>query len=396
METAHDGIKLRNPHRLGWTSFTAALFWWVLLLVPAGCSAPTRPYSRISDPIVIGESDNVYESNPGLDSMPAALRSYPWEFWSLGRDLSGNELPASIVSGDDLFAAGNRQAALNVYLGASKLQLLPNQRKALTIRVASTQLALDRTGDALTTLTRFFTDSGQSPDQVDPYFSTIFGFAFFRKGDIDQSLAWFLKVMKNLQAPPSMASLSEVGVRWILRSLPEERLHAVESTWAGDEHLGAYLGQERSRRARGGQIETPDRTSQVSVDQFHDAPPAPLRETVKEAVNIGILLPLTGPYAGLGESIKGGIDLAFEAQGGQIGFKLIYKDTGSDPVAARESFNDIVQNDAAQIVLGPLLSDAALAVAEEAQRVGTVPVITFSKGSTLRIGGGVFRLGATV
>jgi branched-chain amino acid transport system substrate-binding protein len=115
------------------------------------------------------------------------------------------------------------------------------------------------------------------------------------------------------------------------------------------------------------------------------APPVVKDGTLK----LGLLLPLTGAHAALGQALLNAAQLAvFEDKTAQI--ELLPRDTGADAAKAAAAFNAVVDQ-GASLVAGPLFAAQAAAVRPQAQR-RTVPVLAFSNDQTVA-GNGVYVLG---
>ena len=110
------------------------------------------------------------------------------------------------------------------------------------------------------------------------------------------------------------------------------------------------------------------------------------RSDVKPKV-VGVVVPLTGKYKGLGEAVMRGVNLAFK--GSDI--EVVVKDSQGEVNLAGKMVEDLVFDDGAIAIIGPLLSDdsrRAALVAEELQ----IPIVTLTRleGIT-QIGPYVFR-----
>ncbi len=127
-------------------------------------------------------------------------------------------------------------------------------------------------------------------------------------------------------------------------------------------------------------------------------PPLPRPEPVAEAPTgprlpegetrnrVAVLVPLTGPNAGVGTSISNAASLALaDSQSQRV--RLTVYDTGKGAAAAARQA--IAEGNA--LILGPLLAEEARAVAPIA-RSASVPVIAFSNDVGVA-GGGVYVLG---
>lgn len=105
--------------------------------------------------------------------------------------------------------------------------------------------------------------------------------------------------------------------------------------------------------------------------------------TEVEPKTIGILLPLSGKFAKFGRLCLNSITLAlgaFEDMPARAGkeFRLAIRDSGESPETAQERFEELVKNERAISVIGPLLSKQFPAVARRAQEYG-VPLISLSQ-----------------
>lgn len=90
-------------------------------------------------------------------------------------------------------------------------------------------------------------------------------------------------------------------------------------------------------------------------------------------INIGVILPLTGNGAELGEGAKLGIDLAikeinrFDFYSGK-NIIAIYEDSEGDPTKAVSAATKLIKSDNVKILIGPLFSSTTLAVAPIAEK----------------------------
>ncbi|MBN8549490.1 MAG: penicillin-binding protein activator [Deltaproteobacteria bacterium] len=325
---------------------------------------------------------------------PEVVRFMPWEIWPLGTDLAGQPFKSPLISeGDKELRAGRREQALEKYLQAQSGPLSGAEAEALVMRIASTELALDQPNKSLTTLSNYFRTSGKVVDDVDARFSLIFAYAYQRRGDLGQSMAWFARVAKVGLNQPGMRDAAERGVGTLVRSLPDDRLNEVSEQWSTETFIRVLVGEERSRRVAGGSIE--DTQAGIWASNL----PAGITDISGNATPIGVLLPLSGPFANLGKSVKNGIDLAAAGRTTSSGstpeLALLYRDAGAGADQAVGFARELVGTAGAKIILGPLLSEHALAVGDFA-RQSRVPLLALAKNSNFATGENVFRLGATV
>jgi branched-chain amino acid transport system substrate-binding protein len=118
-------------------------------------------------------------------------------------------------------------------------------------------------------------------------------------------------------------------------------------------------------------------------------PPTVLQPTLPvdvERNRVALLVPLTGPNAGVGTSIANAANMAVLDTGGSNIRVTIYDTAGGAAGAAQRALDE-----GAKLILGPLLAEDARAVQPIALRA-RVPVISFSNDTTVA-GGGTFVMG---
>ncbi|MGE3261278.1 MAG: penicillin-binding protein activator [Bacteriovoracia bacterium] len=99
---------------------------------------------------------------------------------------------------------------------------------------------------------------------------------------------------------------------------------------------------------------------------------------------IGVLLPLSGKFGKFGRLCLNAILMAhgvFEEMAEKVdanGLRLVIRDSGETPESATEKFEELVKDEGAIAVIGPLLSKQFPALARKAQEFG-VPLISLSQ-----------------
>lgn len=99
---------------------------------------------------------------------------------------------------------------------------------------------------------------------------------------------------------------------------------------------------------------------------------------------IGVLLPLSGKFAKFGRLCLNAILMAYGAYeempevAGAKGYRLAIRDSGESPETAQEKFDELVKDEKAIAVIGPLLSKQFPVVARKAQEFG-VPLFSLSQ-----------------
>jgi branched-chain amino acid transport system substrate-binding protein len=110
-----------------------------------------------------------------------------------------------------------------------------------------------------------------------------------------------------------------------------------------------------------------------------------------ESKTIGVVLPLTGKNAAIGQKALRGVQMGLGLNSAASGFRLAVMDSEGNPDNARRGVERLVKEDNAIAIVGSLLSKTAPAVAAKADELG-VPTIGLSQKSGLtEIGPSVFR-----
>ncbi len=321
---------------------------------------------------------------------------FPWEAWILTKDLSGKPIGnPGILAGDEYLRMGQRAQALDEFNRVNRALLSQEEEEALVFRMASTELALDKPQQALSTLTAFFARYHASVEQIDARFSIVYAYAYGRSGDRNQAFAWFSRVNRLAAGQGGFYEASSQGVRLLVRQIPDVNFTEVVNTWRNDSFVHTILGQEMRRRATTG-----DQVLASSVQPFWIDPDVKIGSAVTEASQtapkvIAVLLPLTGQFAALGKASKNGMELGFEGQASNSEFLVDYRDERGDMVQAASIFQQFLNRGDAFTFLGPLVSQPASAIADIA-RSKKISGVVLTKNDSFVPGEGVLRLGPTV
>src|SRR5690606_13847694 len=105
------------------------------------------------------------------------------------------------------------------------------------------------------------------------------------------------------------------------------------------------------------------------------APPSESGSDVGESgtVKVGFLSPLTGTAAAAGTEMKEGWELYWEQHGDTVaGTKVetVFEDDAGNPDTALTKAKRLVEDEQAQVIVGPLLANTALAVSGYVTREG--------------------------
>jgi len=103
-------------------------------------------------------------------------------------------------------------------------------------------------------------------------------------------------------------------------------------------------------------------------------PPSPLGEETGPRPRIAVLLPLSGQYASYGQRSLNGIKLALGEQAGS----LVVRDDKGEPQVGRAAVDELASDPTIGVVIGPLRSKVAEAVAPRAEHAG-LPMVVLSQ-----------------
>lgn len=103
----------------------------------------------------------------------------------------------------------------------------------------------------------------------------------------------------------------------------------------------------------------------------------------QDEIRIGVLTPLSGTYAGIGQQVRWGLDLAAEeinASGGILGrqVELIYEDSEANPATAVPRAERLFDVENVDFLTGTVSSGVTLAVGQVAERAGRLMATTVS------------------
>ena len=189
------------------------------------------------------------------------------------------------------------------------------------------------------------------------------------------------------------------------RQLMQNHLSDVDLAEAAFMWQGTEIGQDAqlqlARRALARQ--NPDRARNHLEQLFAIGTPFPYWQEAEDLLqrtqaggwlnrnDVGVLLPLSGPYASYGELVKQGLDLALkEHNKTRFPMRFIYRDTASDTPVNR-LVSGLANEDRVIAVIGPLLSANAMEAAREAQRQ-MVPLLALAQTEGLpQVGNFIFR-----
>jgi branched-chain amino acid transport system substrate-binding protein len=121
-----------------------------------------------------------------------------------------------------------------------------------------------------------------------------------------------------------------------------------------------------------------------------------------QAIRIGVVTPLSGTYAGIGQQVKWGLDLAarqINAAGGVAGrpLELVYEDEEANPAVAVQKAEKLLQVNKVDFLTGTVNSGSTLAVGQLAERNNRLIATTVSFADSItgdKCSPNVFRVNA--
>ncbi|MGQ7248700.1 ABC transporter substrate-binding protein [Halomonas sp. V046] len=96
------------------------------------------------------------------------------------------------------------------------------------------------------------------------------------------------------------------------------------------------------------------------------------------SVKLGLMLPYSGTYAALGESITNGLKLAIDQEGGSLGshqVEYVELDSEADPSKAPQNMSRLVKGEGVDVVIGPVHSGVAMGMLRVAKQTGAITII---------------------
>ena len=121
-----------------------------------------------------------------------------------------------------------------------------------------------------------------------------------------------------------------------------------------------------------------------------------------DPIKIGVVTPLSGTYAGIGQQVRWGLDLAAKevnAAGGILGrpIELLYEDEEANPAVAVQKAEKLFEVAKVDFLTGTVSSGSTLTVGQLAERAGKLIATTVSFADSItgdRCSPNVFRVNA--
>ena len=356
-----------------------------------GCSSTNEGSSKVT------EAASIEPSKSEHSDTPAAIP--PWQLWS--EDPIGHP---GLSAAAALERNGQLETALKSYRDVELRETPGREREEAFARRIGVTLKLGRSQEALQQITAHLQEEKLTASEISPLLALLAAFSYQHQDDLDQSFAWFGVAYKRAQGRGAVARRSVMEIQRTLQTLSTERFAKAQEVWQSDTFIGPKLGEERARRAAGGQS-VPSKLARWFDPQTYGAvrSAAELREADLSVGNpttsgaksgaLGVILPLTGKFAQPAGRVKQGIELARSEFG--AGIEIVYGDSSGEPRAAQVEYERLVSQ-GISLVLGDLLVKTTEEIAQSSKQLG-VPVITFTKRpGVTTLSPRLFRLGSTV
>ena len=380
------------------------VFFLAFALLVSACSVSTQPSEDAAKGV--RETDEIVA--PRREEPRKNVKVPPWQVWA------DDSLGDSLLARADGFARVCAfEDALLAYREAEQQSGSAAVREEAFVRRIGTMLKLGRSRAVLQEVSRVLSVRGQSIADVKPRMGVTVAYAYRHEGDVDQALAWFGDVYRKSLNMEGFSLAARREISRMVREMPEAEFENFQQRWAMDSVIAPLFARERLRRARGGKPEKIPMPDWFSASTYMEQPaervvleppvqptPAivgtvPLAAASNGAMALGVLLPMSGTYAQHAERVKRGIELALEDPLSRGEVKLVLADTEGNPETALAAYEQLVVQDGANVILGPLLVNTSERIVEKSRQLG-VPFVTFTKKKGIpAMDRTVFRLGAT-
>jgi tetratricopeptide (TPR) repeat protein len=222
-------------------------------------------------------------------------------------------------------------------------------------------------------------------------------------GDSFEALRWYSKAMEEAEEEARKEKIWQAITEIMDRRLSPAQLQEVRFMYQGTPLAGYATFRLAQISYDEGDVERSKKLLYEVMEEFQDQPYYPQveaffermkEEFVPETNVIGCILPLSGENRVYGIRSLLGIELAihaFEPHYEGIPIKLVIRDSKSSPGEAETAVEELVDEERAMAIIGPLLSVTSEAAAKRAQEL-EVPIITLTQREDVaEIGDFVFQ-----
>ncbi|MFP5214030.1 MAG: penicillin-binding protein activator [Acidobacteriota bacterium] len=380
--------------------------WCIVLLFFMSACAGTAPQQGTGmappvpafSPVAPAEAEALWkqaEKARQAGNMTAAIST--WERIIQSYPNNAIAARALLVVGDTYRDQGQPERAMQYYdyliytysqwegvgqAGLSRLKALWALGKKKQVQKDATPLydSLSSNPDAQVALSLFMVDVYRSEKDPETSFDWLSaGFASAQKPDQQKALTRATLDFLNGADDGTVKRLLKKNPNEFMRIFLEYRLIQAEKAPSDQsrERLAQLLSRNPSHPLAS-EIKTPGRGPAAGPPPVAVAPPA--EELPLNPENVGVLIPLNGPFAKYGELVMKGLSTAsaeWNEKHPQQPVNLVIKDAQNDGDVAVKSFELLTRNDGAIGVLGPLGAQATKSVAPMANR-WNVPLLALT------------------
>lgn len=230
----------------------------------------------------------------------------------------------------------------------------------------------------------------------------LLGNCYYRQGHFWSAADQFAQVIHNTDVP-ALAELARSCLRVLIAS--ELSLHQLTTLYDSlpEDALSPWILLEVARRELSmNHAEEAATAAEQILKLFPESTAAVEAEEIKKLaleqppqdMTIGVVCPLSGPYAQYGDELRHGVQQAVEEHNtlSDIEVKLEVRDSKAAAVKALQATRALIEQEGCLAIIGPLLSTTAVGAAAISDCNG-VPIITptASEGEIAAIGKYVFQ-----
>ena len=326
-----------------------------------------------------------------LDGYLTCINGYP------SNTLTDNAL---VRAGDIYLARGNLSSAHSHYIRVVQEFVSSDRYNEARYKLGYVYFKSEKYSDAVGTLKSLVRETQDIETGNTIYL--ILAKSYTKLGDMYQAVYWFSEAIEKAN---DISSKNEAKTS--LKLLVEEYLSMTELVRVSEDlsgtEAGGYASYVLAKRyiSEGEMDDAREELLKIVRNQpnheYYFEAQGLLKETQGApntgVITVGVILPLSGRASIFGRRVREGLELASGAKGFTKGprVKLIFRDSKGDPTTSSYAVKELARNDDVALIIGPMIKEAALSAAREAQRL-SIPIITLTKERDItNIGSYVFR-----
>src|SRR5262245_47220484 len=288
------------------------------------------------------------------------------------RPVALEDAPLPFRQAEDNFRLGNYEKAVRgyqVFLDSESSEEYDELVPRAYYRMAMAEYRRGRYSECLAVLDRM---ERRVPDKQWPQVYTLRGDAELARGNPISALHWWEEGWKIADGEEKREARAHIGEA--LDRMDPSALARARTVLTEPEMRAMVDVRMKGGGATVGTKAPPPPIPPVSSAPRPPLPPSPLGEETGPRPRIGVLLPLSGQYATYGQRSLNGIKLALGEQAGG----LVVRDDKGEPQLGRAAVDELANDPTVGVVIGPLRSKVAEAVAPRAEHAG-LPLVLLSQ-----------------